>query len=76
MCRNAPNPRIVPGMVLAIEPMINMGTGDIVLHEDGYRSHADGEVSCHMEHTVAVFEDHTKFSPCSVLKTSKNSHQM
>lgn len=56
-----PNPRIVPGMVLAIEPMINMGTGDIVLHEDGWTVlTADGEVSCHMEHTVAVFEDHTE----------------
>ncbi len=56
-----PNPRIVPGMVLAIEPMINMGTGDILLHDDGWTVlTADGEKSCHMEHTVAVFEDHTE----------------
>lgn len=56
-----PNPRIVPGMVLAIEPMINMGTGDILLHDDGWTVlTADGGVSCHMEHTVAVFEDHTE----------------
>lgn len=56
-----PNPRIVPGMVLAIEPMVNMGSGDIDQHEDGWTViTADGKKSCHMEHTVAVFEDHTE----------------
>ncbi len=56
-----PNPRIVPGMVLAIEPMINMGTGDVKLLDDGWTVvTADGLPSCHMEHTVAVFPDHTE----------------
>ena len=56
-----PNPRIVPGMVLAIEPMINLGTGDVDLLDDGWTVvTADGKPSCHMEHTVAVFQDHTE----------------
>lgn len=56
-----PNPRIVPGMVLAIEPMINAGSGDVDLLEDGWTVvTSDGLKSCHMEHTVAVFADHTE----------------
>ncbi len=55
------NPRIKPGMVLALEPMINMGTPDVELLDDGWTVvTADGQVSCHEEHTVAVFEDHTE----------------
>lgn len=55
------NPRIKPGMVLAIEPMINLGTDNIRHKKDGWTViTADGSVSCHMEHTVAVFEDHTE----------------
>lgn len=56
-----PNPRIVPGMVLAIEPMINLGSGDVDLLDDGWTVvTSDGLNSCHMEHTVAVFADHTE----------------
>ena len=56
-----PNPRIVPGMVLAIEPMINLGTADVdMLDDDWTVVTADGKPSCHMEHTVAVFADHTE----------------
>ncbi len=56
------NPRIQAGMVLAIEPMINFGTADVVLDEDtGWTVlTADGSWSCHEEHTVAVFSDHTE----------------
>lgn len=56
-----PNPRIKPGMVLAIEPMINQGTGKVVLLDDEWTVEtADGLPSAHWEHTVAVFEDHTE----------------
>jgi methionyl aminopeptidase len=56
-----PNPRIVPGMVLAIEPMINLGTGDVDVLSDGWSVvTSDKKPSCHMEHTVAVFADHTE----------------
>ena len=55
------NPRIKPGMVLAIEPMINLGTADVETLDDGWTVvTCDGEVSCHEEHTVAVFADHTE----------------
>ncbi|MCQ2582861.1 MAG: type I methionyl aminopeptidase [Treponema sp.] len=55
------NPRIKPGMVLAIEPMINLGVPEVEIAEDGWTVlTADGAVSCHEEHTVAVFEDHTE----------------
>ena len=41
--------------------MINMGVPDVDLLDDGWTVvTADGEVSCHEEHTVAVFEDHTE----------------
>jgi methionyl aminopeptidase len=53
-----PNPRLKEGMVLAIEPMINVGTGDIELLEDGWTVvTADGTDSAHFEHTVAVLRD-------------------
>lgn len=55
------NPRIKPGMVLAIEPMINLGTADVETLNDGWTVvTCDGKCSCHEEHTVAVFEDHTE----------------
>ncbi len=44
-----------PGMVIAIEPMINMGGCDVKTEEDGWTiSTLDGELSAHFEHTVAV----------------------
>lgn len=55
------NPRIQSGMVLAIEPMINLGTGDVELLSDQWTIvTADREISAHEEHTVAVFSDHTE----------------
>jgi len=52
---SGPNPRIVPGMVLAIEPMINLGTGDVkVLDDDWTVVTLDGKMSAHYEHTIAV----------------------
>ena len=55
------NPRIQSGMVLASEPMINLGTADVVLAGDDWTVlTADGLPSAHEEHTVAVFADHTE----------------
>ncbi len=56
-----PNPRIQTGMVLAIEPMINLGTADVLLSGNEWTVvTADGKASAHEEHTVAVFADHTE----------------
>lgn len=55
---HGPNPRMNSGMVIAIEPMINMGTGDVdILDDDWTVVTADDEVSAHWEHTVAIFHD-------------------
>lgn len=55
---SGPNPRLVPGMVLAIEPMINIGTGEVrVLADDWTVVTLDGSLSAHYEHTVAVVPD-------------------
>jgi methionyl aminopeptidase len=49
------SPKLRPGMVLAIEPMIAMGTGDsVVLDDDWTVATADGSWSSHWEHSVAV----------------------
>ena len=51
-------PLLASGMVFAIEPMINAGRADVILHDDEWSiSSADGSLSCHFEHTVAVTED-------------------
>ena len=56
-----PNPRIQPGMVLAIEPMINLGVPDVYTAKDGWTVITeDHKPSAHEEHTVAVFADHTE----------------
>ena len=45
-------------MTLAIEPMINVGGADIYVHDDEWSiSTADGSLSAHFEHTVAVTAD-------------------
>ncbi len=55
------NPRLKKGMVIAIEPMINLGSREIVLLDDDWTVvTADGSLSAHWEHTVAVFEDHAE----------------
>ena len=47
--------RLFPGMTLAIEPMINEGTHDVkVLDNDWTVVTADGKLSAHFEHTVAI----------------------
>lgn len=49
-------PKLRPGMVIAIEPMVNEGTGEVILAKDGYTYRTrDGKRSAHFEHTVAIF---------------------
>lgn len=58
---DGPNPRLREGMVLAIEPMINLGTGDVELLDDDWTVvTADGKASAHWEHTIAIFSDYTE----------------
>ena len=50
--------RLIPGMTLAIEPMINMGSYDVeVLDDEWTVITVDGSLSAHFEHTIAVTPD-------------------
>ena len=47
--------KLKPGMVIAIEPMVNAGGPDVRVLDDGWTAVAkDGSMSAHFEHTVAV----------------------
>ena len=51
-------PRLAEGMVLAIEPMVNMGQAGVKVLKDGWTAvTADRSLSAHFEHTVAVAAD-------------------
>lgn len=50
--------RIKPGMVLAIEPMVSMGTDEVVIKENGWTAiTADRSMAAHFEHTVAITDN-------------------
>ena len=50
--------RLIPGMTLAIEPMVNLGRPDVRVLGDGWTvKTADGSLSAHFEHTVAITAD-------------------
>ena len=50
--------RLMPGMTIAIEPMINAGTHRVkVLDDDWTTVTADGKLSAHFEHTIAITSD-------------------
>jgi methionyl aminopeptidase len=51
-------PRLSEGMTIAIEPMITVGDADVFLMDDGWTIRtADGSMSAHFEHTVAITGD-------------------
>ena len=53
--RRGNGPRLVDGMVLAIEPMINLGTREIITDKDGWTIVTkDRKVSAHFEHDIVV----------------------
>ena len=48
-------PRLIPGMTLAIEPMVNAGVYDVRILKDGWTTvTADGSLSAHYENTVLI----------------------
>lgn len=51
-------PKLLPGMALAIEPMLTAGSPDTCLHDDGWTvSTVDGSWAAHWEHSVAILDD-------------------
>jgi len=54
----APGPTLKTGMVFAVEPMVNAGGPETLQLDDGWSVvTADGRLSAHFEHTIAVTED-------------------
>ncbi|MFZ5829276.1 MAG: type I methionyl aminopeptidase [Planctomycetota bacterium] len=50
--------RLVPGLVIAVEPMVNMGTKRVKTRSDHWtQATADGKPSAHYEHTIAITEN-------------------
>lgn len=48
-------PRLIPGMTIAVEPMVNAGTYDVRVLKDGWTTvTADGKLSAHYENTVLI----------------------
>jgi len=54
----SPGPKLRTGMVFAVEPMVNVGAAETVLLDDGWTViTADGSLSAHFEHTIAVTDN-------------------
>jgi methionyl aminopeptidase len=50
--------KLVPGICLAIEPMLTLGTGDVEVKPDGWTVvTSDGSLAAHFEHTIAVTDE-------------------
>ena len=48
-------PRLLPGMTIAVEPMVNVGTHEVRILKDGWTVlTADGKLSAHYENTVLI----------------------
>lgn len=56
--RSNTGPWLEAGMTIAIEPMVTLGTDQIVLGDDGWTiKTADGSLAAHFEHTILILED-------------------
>jgi methionyl aminopeptidase len=56
--KGGPGPRLQPGMTLALEPMVNVGTWRTRVESDGWTVvTGDGKRCAHFEHSIAVTED-------------------
>ena len=66
-------PQLKPGMVLAIEPMVNQGCPEVEILADGWTAVTkDRKLSAHFEHTVAVTKDGPEIlTRCQKKKLSK-----
>lgn len=66
-------PKLLPGMTLAIEPMVNMGRADVRVLADGWTVVTkDGKPSAHFEHTVLVTEGEPEILTCTETTVSKS----
>ena len=50
--------KLVPGMIIAIEPMVNLGTKNVTIDDDDWTFRtADRKPSAHFEHTVLITDN-------------------
>jgi len=58
-------PKLRPGMVLAIEPMVNSGGANVVVEDDGWTVRTtDGGLSAHFEHMALITKDKPEILTC------------
>jgi methionyl aminopeptidase len=70
--RKGSGPKLKPGMVMAIEPMVNLGRAEVRVLADGWTVVAkDGLPSAHFEHTVLITEDEPEILTCLKATVSK-----
>lgn len=61
-------PVLRPGMTIAVEPMLNLGTPKVVEADDGWTvSTLDGKLSAHYENTIAIMPE----GPCEILTVAE-----
>ena len=66
------SPRLRPGMTLAIEPMVNVGSPAVKILNDGWTVVTqDGSLSAHFEHTVLITEAEPEILTCPARTPSK-----
>ncbi|MEM9657173.1 MAG: M24 family metallopeptidase, partial [Planctomycetota bacterium] len=67
--------RIEPGLVIAVEPMVNMGSKRVRLLPDHWTQvTADGKPSAHFEHTVAITHDGPKLLTVAPTPAEEEAH--
>jgi methionyl aminopeptidase len=65
--------KLVPGMTIAIEPMVNAGLPEVKLLNDGWTVVTqDGSLSAHFEHTVLITESEPEILTCPEMLASKS----
>ncbi|OGI95394.1 type I methionyl aminopeptidase [Candidatus Nomurabacteria bacterium RIFCSPLOWO2_01_FULL_42_17] len=61
--------KLVSGMVIALEPMLNAGTKNVTIDADGYTFRtADGKNSAHFEHTILITDGEAEILTCTNTK--------
>jgi methionyl aminopeptidase len=64
-------PELLPGMTLAIEPMITAGGPEVAMHDDGWTiSTRDGSRAAHFEHTVAITDAEPRILTAAPVRVS------
>lgn len=49
--------KLEPGLIIAIEPMVSLGSGEVIQRKDGSFATADNSISAHFEHTIAITQE-------------------